>query len=257
MRVEKWYLDCVTPDGAGLIGYAVRIGWGPFAVKCAETLQWTDIAQFPQQRIALGGPLPVAGAERIVWRCPALRASGTWVPLAPGLGAMVLHEDATGRIEWNCLCPAAQVQAFAADRPCEGLGYAEQLILTVPAGALPFHELRWGRFVGAGVNCVWIRWRQPAERCWCFHNGAPVGAEMRDDGQLVWPGHRLELEPGSTLRHGRLADTAFAHAKWLQRFLPSRVAGIQETKWCSRGVLTDQAGRRHEGWAIHENALLP
>jgi hypothetical protein len=80
---------------------------------------------------------------------------------------------------------------------------------------------------------------------------------MPDSHHLAWGRHRLQLEPGTTIRTGRVADTAWHGAGVRRWLLPERVRGIQETKWCSRGTLIDPQGRAHPGWAIHEVATFP
>ena len=79
---------------------------------------------------------------------------------------------------------------------------------------------------------------------------------MPDLHKLAWNGHRLQLEPGTTLRTGRIAGTALKGAGLLAWLLPASVRDLHETKWCSRGVLTDGLGREHRGWAIHESAVF-
>ncbi|MBM3853826.1 MAG: hypothetical protein FJ399_11830 [Verrucomicrobia bacterium] len=128
--------------------------------------------------------------------------------------------------------------------------------MTLPPGRLPLRELHWGRFLAAGESCVWIRWRGPSERQWFFHSGRAVeGVVLEGDG-LRWPGHRLHLERGVTLRSGRVGETVFPRAGFLRRLMPEALIHVQETKWCSRGVLVDEHGGRHEGWAIHEVAVF-
>jgi hypothetical protein len=169
-----------------------------------------------------------------------------------------LHEEDAGRIEWTCCCPAAQVAVSVGGTRREGMGYAERLVMTLPLARLPVRELHWGRWIGGGQSCVWIRWRGGrVERDWCFHQGRPVAATMLDKHELNWSGHRLRLERGTTLRSGRMGDTAFQDAAWLRWLLPARVGGVEETKWCSRGVLSEAQGQAHEGWAIHEVAIFP
>jgi hypothetical protein len=296
VRVEKWYLDCVTADGAGLIGYAARLGWGPLAVRCSETLRWNSVSGPAENRIVLGGAWPVESSKGVQWTNPALKLAGQWRGLQPAMSAVLLHEEAAGRIEWCCTCPAARVTIEVAGTRCEGLGYAEHLVMTLPPARLPLRELQWGRFIAEGQSCAWIRWSGREARTWCFHNGAPVATEFgagprgglpvaeavrlsapggdetltrsatrldrsgySENGISVlnWAGHRLELAPGVTLRSGRVADTVFQGAPLLRRLCPGTLGEVMETKWCSRGVLTDAAGRRHEGWAIHEVAIFP
>jgi hypothetical protein len=208
-------------------------------------------------RSVLGGRLPVATLDDIVWRSPALDAQGRWRPLVTGMPATLLHEESAGRIEWTCLCPAAQTVVKIGGSQCEGLGYAERIVITLPPTKLPMHALRWGRFIAVGHSCVWIRWRGPVERNWCFHNGRPVDAIMRERSELSWNGHRLQLDYGTTLRTGRIADTALKDTGLLRRLLPAAVLDLEETKWCSRGVLTDAHGKEHPGWAIHEVVIFP
>lgn len=257
MRIEKWYLDCVTAEGAGMIGYAARISWGALAVRCAETLRW-DPAESPVvNRTAFGGPLPVATAGEVCWRSPVVQAEGCWRTPGPCVSTVILHEEPAGRVEWTCCCPSARVEASVEGIRCEGLGYAERLVMTLPPARLPIRELRWGRFIAGAQSCVWIQWRGPIHRTWCFHNAIPVDADRAEAQTITWRGHRLQLEPGRILRSGRIGDTAFKDAGRWRRLLPASIVDVEETKWCCRGILTDAQGRPHAGWAIHEVALFP
>ncbi len=258
VRIEKWYLDGVTPDGAGTIGYAARITAGPLAARCAAILRWPADGGTPRQRFAWGGALPRATAEGVVWQSGAVDAAGVWRRTQPALDPIVLHQEAAGRIEWSCLCPSAQVAGRADAGAWTGVGYAERLVLTLPAARLPLRELRWGRFIADGESCVWIEWPGTAARRWFFHNGVAAGADAGADGrEFRWGGCRLRLEPGTTLRQGVLLDTAFAGAGLLRWCLPRSIRRGTEAKWCSAGVLTDGWGCDHPGWAIHEVVHFP
>lgn len=257
MRVEKWYLDCVTADGAGMIGYAVRMRVGPLALRCSEALLWRAGNPADMNRVMPGGRLPTEMPDGIVWRSRAIDAKGRWCPCGLGIPTVILYEEAAGRIEWKCFCPAAQTMVSVGSNHLEGLGYVERLVITLPLAKLPIRELRWGRFIAGEQNCVWIQWRGPIERGWCYHNGRAVDAVMPDPHELVWNGHRLRLDQGTTLRTGCVLETAFKDAGWLRWLLPRAVRGIEETKWCSAGVLTDEHGHEHAGWAIHEVAIIP
>lgn len=256
MRIEKWYLDSVTPDGAGLIAYAARVDLGPFSAGFSEGLEWRAGNPAVRSRTRLGGLLPSTRDNEIKWGNRKLGIEGRWQAGAAALPTVILHEEPAGRIEWTCLRPAATTMVRVGREHRNGLGYAERLVLTLPPRKLPIRELRWGRFIAAEQSCVWIRWQGPVDRNWCFYLGGAVEAMMPDLHLLTWPGHRLQLETGIVLRTGRLADTVFAGAGPLRWLLPARVRNLQETKWCSRGVLTDAGGRRHEGWAIHEVAIF-
>lgn len=257
MRIEKWYVDCVTPAGTGMIGYAAQLERGILTLRCAEALAWRGAESPARQRMAFGGALPICGPTELRWGNPALRAGGHWQPIAAGIPPMTLHEDDSGRIEWTCCCPAARAETFVGETRYAGFGYAERLVLTIRPARLPMRELRWGRFIGEDQSCVWIYWRGAVERQWCFHNGQPVEARTPGRQGLAWEGGRLHLEPGATVRDGAVGQTALAGAPWLRWLLPRKLAGVKEAKWCSRGVLTGDDGRACEGWAIHEVAEFP
>ncbi len=257
MHVEKWYLDCVTAAGAGMIGYAARIRLGPLAVPCSETLTWRADDPARHHHTVIGGRRPTAMSEEVIWRNSALTVDGRWRRRGLAIAPLVLHAEAAGQVQWTCLCPAAQVAVTVDGEPYAGAGYAERLVMTLPPGRLPLRELRWGRFISDEQSCVWIQWRGAAERTWCFHNGQAAHATMSGLHDLAWNGHRLKLHPGALLRTGRVADTGRQHAGLLRWLLPATVRRLRETKWCSRGLLTDDHGREHAGWAIHEVALFP
>ncbi|MEI6107656.1 MAG: hypothetical protein WCR49_11655 [Opitutae bacterium] len=256
MRIEKWYLDCVTPTGAGIIGYSARVSAGPLAVRLSETVQWPADEAVRHQCTALGGALPVESADGLAWNNVAVAAQGTWQPIRSGIPTEILHEESAGRIEWTCLYPAARASVSAGSTQYDGLGYAERLVLTLSLTRLPLRELHWGRFITETQSFVWIRWRGPVERSWCFHNGQAVVATQL--GRTVsWPGHTLELAPGVILRSGPISYNPSRQNRWVHQLMPSVIRRLDETKWCSAGTLTDATGLEHSGWAIHEVVIFP
>jgi hypothetical protein len=255
VRIEKWYLDCVNADGSGFIGYAARVGYGLLGANLAETLCWQADGIPARDRIAFGGSLPVASAEGIGWSSRALGANGMWRPFLPGFSA-ILHQEKGGQIEWTCFGPAAYARIDVAARTYEGAGYAERLVITLPLSKLPIRELQWGRFISDSQSCVWIRWAGPVAQCLCYHNSRPVAA-MPEPAGFAWPGHRLQLDRRIVIRSGLVSATVAGGRRWLRLLLPAAVRNINETKWCSAGVLTDEQGTKHSGWAVHEAAVFP
>jgi hypothetical protein len=257
VRIEKWYLDCVTPSGTGMIGYAARLDIGPLALRVAETMHWRTGEPAGPSHSALGGALPVVNAAGVEWSSPRLNATGRWSSVVPALPVNVLHEDPAGRIEWTCFCPAARSAVSLAAQHYAGWGYAERLVVTRPLSRLPLRELHWGRFIAGTQSCIWLRWLGPEVRNWCFHNGRPVSATATAPHDLAWEGHRLQLAEGPALRSGLAGKHVLPDARWLRRLLPASIRHLDETKWCSAGILTDAGGRQHQGWAIHEIVRFP
>lgn len=240
-----------------MIGYFLRVRLGPLTLRCAETLQWRAGEPAAQCRIAFGGRPPAAVSDGVRWRSPTVGVEGRWRARVNPIPTIVLHSEPAGRIEWTCVCPAAEAIVKIGRERWEGSGYAERLVMTLPPARLPIRELRWGRFISGEEHCVWIRWLGPVGGRWCLHNGQPVETTLADSHALAWKGHRLLLEPGAVLRAGCLADTALQGAGLLGWLLPASVRRLHETKWCSRGALIDAHGRERRGWAIHEVAVFP
>jgi hypothetical protein len=200
------------------------------------------VKRFSQDgRVGLEGKAVVLNASR-------LGISGRWVPTTGAIEALLL-DDPSGTIWWRCHQPGGRAKARLPDgRDLDGDGYAEELVMTCPPWALPFLELRWGRFVGGNRSVVWIDWRGKLERRWVFVNGVPVEARVGADS-IEWPGGRLEIDAGRPVREATIGRTI---AGPLSFCLPRRIARAIESKWLSRGRLLAEGGDSTEGSVIHE-----
>ena len=253
-KLSKWYMDCVSDDGAVVIGYATRLGWRRLAKGYASTLEAVGDAP-PRTRVsARGFEPPVLDGETLRWSCRPLGVSGEWNALEPSFGR-TLFEDAAGSVDWTCLFPRARVSVEGPwnGGSVRGLGYVERLEMTLNPARLPIDELRWGRFLGPDASIVWIEWRGPRPLDLVFRGGAPERATvLGDDGIEFADGSRLFLEERAVLREGRLGDTVLSGQRALRRLLPRRLLETSERKWRSRGRLVDARGAESRGWALHE-----
>lgn len=252
MQLEKFYLDVITPSGAGAIVYAA--GLRGIDLTLASVLTWDGPGR-PVQRHSLRGRLPTVSASFAGWRCPALQAEGSWSPRAKPIGQTLWSTD--GReVEWRAFAPAADAVLRIGERVFAGFGYAEQLRIAGAPWRLPIDTLRWGRFVSSTDSVVWIQWEHAATRSWLWHNGREGRATEVTDARVIWPGHQLELPPGRTLRSGRLGATVFARWPAARRLLPAGIMAMQEAKACTEGTLTAADGRCSRGGVIHERVRL-
>lgn len=250
-RLAKWYLDAVTDDGEVFIAYHAQLTWRRLAVRWASLLSRAPGGEATTASTLRGGAPPERDGACVRLRSRALFLSGTWEGLDPPYEAELLG-GRDGRVLWRCVAPRARVAFTPADgRPRSGLGYAEELELTVAPWKLPIDELLWGRFTSDAGSLVWIEWRGKEPRRLVLRDGSVVEhAQIEDGAVLLRGGERLSLAERVTLRDGRIGRTVLAAIPGA-RDLPGALLAAEETKWLSRGTLTD--GRAvSSGWAIHE-----
>jgi hypothetical protein len=251
-RLHKWYLDCVASTGEAAIVYVGHVWIAGLRVPFCEV-----IAVGP-----FGGEAPVLHERRLSRRpivtrddnvvrldAAPLAATGRWTRATPAVRAVLL-DGPQGTIEWQCHQPGGDAEVHLPDgRILRGSGYVEELTMTCPPWALPFDELRWGRFAGNGRSVVWIDWRDGLNRRWVFADGAAVAATIVEDRLIEWPDGRLDLDAGRVVRDAPIGRTAAGPLAWC---LPRRLSRATETKWVSRGRLREASTDAVEGWAIHE-----
>lgn len=256
-KLIKWYSDCVTPGGDVFIAYCAELRWRAFSLSYAATLvrplgeNTRTATTFTRAR------MPEVRNATLDWHCPALQADAQWTAQCPGFSEQVYRGD-EGAIEWSCLQPQAAVRIQAGDVLMEGMGYAEQLVMTVAPWRMPIDELRWGRFVSAGEAIVWIQWRGAHQTEIVYENGRKVAASrITDDGIELESGATLAFESAGVLRQGTLGSTALAGIPGLKKVVPARILLVNECKWLSRATLLRNGSAAGSGWAIHEVVRWP
>jgi hypothetical protein len=249
LRLHKWYLDCTTEHGEAAIVYVGRVTLGCLPVPYFELLsvgpggvrRWRRLSSRP--RVWRDG-------ETLRLAVPALGLLGRWEPTTAALDIPLL-EAPGGTIRWRCHQPGGPSEVQLPDgRRLVGSGYAEELEMSLPPWALPFQELRWGRFTGSGRSVVWIDWRGGLERRWLFVDGEPVEAQRIEVDRVRWATGRLDIQTGIVVREARIGRTL---AGPLARLLPRRLGQALETKWlCPARLHVGEAALPIHGSVIHE-----
>jgi hypothetical protein len=251
-QLSKWYLDCVTDDGDGVIVYAAGLRWRRWRVHYTHLLSFLG-GKVASKSSIRDSKLPESADGTITVRAPRVGLEGVWKGRAVPAERKIFS-DRDGEVVWKCLQPASQVK-LTVNRSAvlTGLGYAELLRLTTAPWNLPLAELHWGRFVSENHCLVWIDWR--GSYCWrqVIHNGMSREASAITEKEISFADSDgcLTLDRGLVLRAGVLGDTVLPAVRHLANTLPDSLFGVHECKWRSRAVLRTDS-RTEEGWAIHE-----
>lgn len=255
--LSKWYCDCVSDEGVAFIGYWARMRWGLLTIPYAATLYKPAGGATRERYSTRGCATPSVEEDELRWDCSRLGVRAAWSARAPAIHR-VLIETAEGSIEWRCHFPQAQARVDLAEPGrLSGLGYAEQLDLTMKPWRLPFEELRWGRLLTPEDAVIWIEWLGREPRQWVFHNGCELRGATIDETRVQLPNDHgvVELRDAVVLREGRLASTALGTIPTANLWLPDGIKNAYETKWLARGTFTTRT-RSSSGWAIHEVVRL-
>ncbi|MDR2981130.1 MAG: hypothetical protein LBV12_02655 [Puniceicoccales bacterium] len=259
MELEKFYLDVVTEDGAGAIGYSSRARMMGLSLRPAVLLQWeADREKAPVQQRAVRGRLPEFNAYSLTWNKSPFGLNGKWIRPARHWKEQILWNDGKTRISWQVLAPNSPVTLTQGLNSISGVGYAEILRLRGTPWRLPIDVLRWGRFISLEHNVTWIEWEsRKGNRRWLWADSdATIGKFSMGDHSVSWGDYSLSFSDWRTLRSGMLGKTVFNSMYRLSNILPKWIKAMDETKWLARGILTGPDNLEHHGWVIHETVRL-
>jgi len=255
IRLTKWYCDCVSEAGDCFVGYWAKASCGPLSLPYVASLERSADGVIGEQSVMRSSPPPTLRGDVLDWRCDELGIRGCWQRSVKPC-RKILFDDASGSIVWDCRIPAATAQVSVDHRVLVGLGYAEELRVSVAPSGLPFDDLEWGRFVSERDSLTWIVWRGGMATQWVFRNGSEVSGAVVGDRHVRLPdGGLLELADTVPLRDRALAATfprGVPGARW---WLLRGIRDARETKWLSRGTFSVGPHLR-VGWVIHERVCL-
>jgi len=256
-RISKWYLDCVTDEGEAMIFYAAQLNWHGFQVPYTSWLHYKPTTGTTVQSRLRRINMPKKDGESICWQDSRFGISGSWEAITPALNARLFNSD-DGYLDWSCYQPVSRVRLSINDRIIEGLGYAEQLILTVEPWKIPMEELRWGRYGTGSDSIVWIELRGVEQKQWVWYNGESTGNIDIQDNKLVIPERNLilDLDKGVVLESEKkifnVVKTLLNYIPGFNKSMPSKFLMSDEFKWRSKAILKEGDKVKSKGWAIHE-----
>jgi hypothetical protein len=258
-HLSKWYLDCVDDDGTVFIGYSARLQYGPLPLSYSASLIERDGDALERRSYRRTQDPVTDDGQKVRWRLDRLGVRGAWDALSDPV-ERVLYSGNEGTVLWRCHAPRARASVTpGTGATIEGLGYVEQLVLTVPPWKLPMKSLRWGRFLSPNHELIWICWEGGHSLHVITYDQLILPqAALHEDGvdmpcldqQLAW------CETREILRRPVLGSA------WPLRIM-ARVAGgvsgfdLFEERWLSRGTLTGRGIDPESGWVLHERVTWP
>jgi hypothetical protein len=254
--LHKWYLDAVDANGQFFIGYWATLRWGWLRLHYHGYL--LQLGTQPVQRMNRFHSIapPQLTGERLNWQVQGIR--GTWHRTVAPIQERLLETEA-GCVDWMAHQPRARVTFKLSDETqLTGLGYVEELRMTLPPWKLPIQRLHWGRSLAEDHAAVWIRWESseaPLNLVWWSDALGQMNCErqqvMIEPNKVGFPEHCLKLYDTRLLRSGSIGQTVFQRLGWARCLFPRTIQNLMETKWLSRSSLECNEGLS-AGWAIHE-----
>ena len=239
-RLEKTYLDVVSPEGDVAIAYDLSLRWGRLRLAAASVSVSRRTGE-DRSRTAIGTTaVREAAGGGWTFASSRLAALGRW---DGGRAGPTVTLPADGPVRWTPVAMAVAAEVTVAGRRVEGLGYVERLELGIEPWRLPMGILRWGRFIADGgeSSATWISWRDAADRRSTLEL-AIVDGERAEDSEatarrVTWRGGSLEIDAVRTLRDAPLAQGPAALVARFLPGMPGRFLRAHERKRLARGTL--------------------
>ncbi len=249
--LTKWYMDLVADDGEAIIAYAADVSFSGMSLHYASILQHRGGQTRSTSSLRKASPALEGGT--LTWTSRALRVRGSWHSECEGTRETLLLNE-SGAVDWNCVMPLARAEIELHDgRTVRGLGYAEELKMTIAPWELPIDELRWGRFTAEGTSVVWLDWRGSHSKKIILRNGARASGMVEERSiELVDDDVRVVMEGGHVLREGSLGSSALAAIADLVPILPAKLVATTERKMLAHATLEQPFAATVKGSAIAE-----
>jgi hypothetical protein len=256
-HLNKWFLDFVGDNGEIIILYAAKLTWHGMVVPYTSILSYAPKDGISEKSRFRNVKMPEKRNGLITWNDSKFEIEGTWESLAVPLHARLFDSD-EGFLDWNCFQPASKVSLKINDRVIEGIGYAEQLILTAPPWKIPMNELRWGHFGSNKNQLVWIELRKDKKLQWLWWNGIKINKCTIEDDYIFVPEKNVNLKLDrrivleSKKKIFSVVKDLLDLIPGFNKIIPLNFLMAQENKWFSKGQLLIDGKTITSGIAIHE-----
>lgn len=255
--LQKWFLDCITDDGNAMIFYAAKLKWKRWEVPYSSWLSYNAKTGLTQKSSYRSVKLPEIKDDVISWNGKTFKVSGTWKALASSIHDR-LYNSEEGNLDWKCYQPMSKVHLKVNDKEITGIGYAEELRLTIAPWKIPMNELRWGRYLSQENQLVWIELVGEKKQQWTWFNGEKIENVLIKDDTITIPSKDICLELDRRIELGaekkilKVVKDLLNYIPDFNKAMTTNFLTADEFKWLSYAVLKKSGKIINSGWAIHE-----
>nr|MBC8343678.1 hypothetical protein [Bacteroidota bacterium] len=255
--LNKWFLDFVGENSEAMIFYIATLYWNKLEVSYTSWLSYDPAGGVSHTSRFRKTNIPENKNGMITWNDSKFSVSGCWKPMTTPINTR-LFDCQEGFIDWKCHQPVSKVTLKFKERTIRGMGYAEQLILTVPPWKISTDELRWGRFGSSENHMVWIELRGKEKRQWLWLNGEKIENCIIEDDYIFIAEKDISLRLDrdvileSEKKIFSVVESLVRYIPGINKFIPVRFLMADESKWLSKGILLNHDTIIAHGQVIHE-----
>jgi hypothetical protein len=247
-QLRKWYFDSADKNGNLLIAYAGKVNWKQLSLSFSSLLK-KSYGEVPDTSSSLKKiTIPDTTDEAARYENPLFKINIQ--TLYPPIRETLL-EIPEGKIEWRCFFPGCRSSILSPDLTVHGLGYAEELIITIKPWEFKIKDLYWGRFVSENAYITWIIWEGEWKQLIVWHNGKKYESATFSETEMQFPFGSLSFTDVSVLRSGSLLSTVFKKFPLFKKVFPLKALLVDEKKWFAKGIFSD-GKNMSEGYCVYE-----
>ncbi|MBL0358114.1 MAG: hypothetical protein IPP72_15160 [Chitinophagaceae bacterium] len=249
--LDKTYLDCIDEAGNCFILYTATLKFLFFNIRYSAFI-FSDQNNKVTERSSFTNSSIIDNNSVLSFSNKNIGISGNWQSSQYPVTSL-LYSKSNGIVNWNCHHPLAECTVNYKGRTFHGLGYAENILLTIKPWQLPIDELRWGRFLAPGIAITWIQWvgKNPVNKI--YLNGKEWNDPQYSFEAITFNKgkNKLVFSNSSSVRQLKFANH-FSKAPFLKLFIPKGILNSVESKYKAATLFTDVSGAIHHGWSIFE-----
>lgn len=249
-NLKKYYFDGIDKEGNAFILYYAELKLLGFKIPYSSYI--LSNGQYSDEKSTLNNSN--IGINNSTFSNSKLKISGVWNIQSLAISE-VLWQHNKSKINWNCIVPKAEFEAYIDNQLFSGLGYSEILELNFVPWKMPISTLKWGRFLSKNHTIIWIEWigKQPLKKV--FWNGERIEDVEIGDNEIYFIKQKTKLifENPISIKDEKILKIAEKYP-FLKLFFKSKFLNSREMKFKSQSTLISP-DKSEKGHSLYETVL--